>query len=406
MNNKSQTITQRSEIVFIYDVTDANPNGDPMDENKPRIDEETEINIVTDVRLKRTIRDYLRTYRNQNIFIQAEEVIEKDEVLLKSRGAKLGEELCILLDNDKTWTDLITEDEGKKIREKIYSLLKVKGKPKRKEAFIKCLVKKEKNPNKEEVFKKFEEARTRSIKTALLSKYIDLRLFGATLAVANITIQETGPIQFKFGRSMHKVDTNFYKGSITMPVESAKDYELGKKQAEFSEEYRLPYSLISFYGVVNENQGKKVGVTERDVEYLMDGLWNGTKNLITRSKFGQMPRFLLRVIHKEKNFHIGDLDRKIMLVTKKKEKNEKEIRCIDELILNISRLITSLKANKEKIDRVEIVIDDDVCFKLESEGEEISAREVIGKLNEAIKNDNKSDIFTMIEPDRGLNKEE
>ena len=56
-------IKNRHEILFIYDVTDANPNGDPLDENKPRMDEETNTNIVTDVRLKRTIRDYLYKQR-------------------------------------------------------------------------------------------------------------------------------------------------------------------------------------------------------------------------------------------------------------------------------------------------------------------------------------------------------
>ena len=62
-------ITNRSELLFLYDVTDSNPNGDPIDENKPRIDEETGINFVTDVRLKRTIRDYLHDYKGQEIFI-------------------------------------------------------------------------------------------------------------------------------------------------------------------------------------------------------------------------------------------------------------------------------------------------------------------------------------------------
>ena len=60
----------RSEILFLYDISDANPNGDPLDDNKPRLDEETEINIVTDVRLKRTIRDYLHDFKNQGIFIK------------------------------------------------------------------------------------------------------------------------------------------------------------------------------------------------------------------------------------------------------------------------------------------------------------------------------------------------
>ena len=57
-------VKNRSEILFLYDITDANPNGDPVDENKPRVDEETGVNIVTDVRLKRTIRDYLYDYKN------------------------------------------------------------------------------------------------------------------------------------------------------------------------------------------------------------------------------------------------------------------------------------------------------------------------------------------------------
>ena len=60
----------RSELLFLYDITDANPNGDPMDENKPRLDEETGINLVTDVRLKRTIRDYLHETKSQNIFVR------------------------------------------------------------------------------------------------------------------------------------------------------------------------------------------------------------------------------------------------------------------------------------------------------------------------------------------------
>ncbi|MGQ9847017.1 MAG: type I CRISPR-associated protein Cas7, partial [Bacteroidales bacterium] len=66
------------------DVTDANPNGDPVDENKPRIDEETGVNIVTDVRLKRTIRDYLREYKKQDIFIR--EIRDEKRQLENKRG--------------------------------------------------------------------------------------------------------------------------------------------------------------------------------------------------------------------------------------------------------------------------------------------------------------------------------
>ena len=60
-------VKKRSEIIFCYDIKDANPNGDPLDSNKPRIDEETGQNIVTDVRLKRTIRDFLFENKGHNI---------------------------------------------------------------------------------------------------------------------------------------------------------------------------------------------------------------------------------------------------------------------------------------------------------------------------------------------------
>lgn len=52
-------IQQRSEIIFLYDCKQCNPNGDPMNANKPRIDDDTETCLVTDVRLKRTVRDFL-----------------------------------------------------------------------------------------------------------------------------------------------------------------------------------------------------------------------------------------------------------------------------------------------------------------------------------------------------------
>jgi Cas7 group CRISPR-associated protein Csh2 len=52
-------IQNRSEILFLYDAKRCNPNGDPLDANRPRIDEESGRCLVTDVRLKRTIRDYL-----------------------------------------------------------------------------------------------------------------------------------------------------------------------------------------------------------------------------------------------------------------------------------------------------------------------------------------------------------
>ncbi len=69
-------ITTRTEILFVYDIADANPNGDPNDENRPRMDIEAGVAKVSDVRLKRTIRDYLHEYGEQEIFCR--EITKED----------------------------------------------------------------------------------------------------------------------------------------------------------------------------------------------------------------------------------------------------------------------------------------------------------------------------------------
>lgn len=299
-------IKNRSEILFLYDIKDANPNGDP-DENKPRTDEETEINIVTDVRLKRTIRDYLRNYNKKLPIWVIEEV--KEDGTRKTREDKLNEE---------------------KIEKK-------------------------------------EDAEK------LLKKFIDLRLFGATIAGKGSKKGENvftwiGPVQFKFGRSLHTVEPLLVRGTSVLPTKKQ------KAGGAFTEMWILPYSLICFYGIINENAAKSTGLTEEDINDLLDGIWNGTKNLITRSKIGQTPRFLLRVIYRENNFHIGDLDRKLKLRDEegkevdKEGKSGKEIRSISELKIDITELIDTLKLKgyKDKIEKIEYEVNEDVVFVIDS----------------------------------------
>ena len=122
-----------------------------------------------------------------------------------------------------------------------------------------------------------------------------------------------------------------------------------KRQGTFPEQYILPYSLIAFYGIVNENAAKTTRMTEADLQLLLEGLWDGTKNLITRSKMGQMPRFLLQVIYKEQNYHIGELDRRIKLLS---DKRDEQIRDVSEIRLDLTDLARTLEENKDKIEKV------------------------------------------------------
>jgi CRISPR-associated protein Csh2 len=312
----SEIVKNRSEILFIYDVTDANPNGDPVEENKPRIDEEAGVNIVTDVRLKRTIRDYLYNFRNQEIFVR--EIRDEDGYL---QDAKLRAE------------DFLVDETGKKIDKGSLSSV---------------------------------QEMENIVRTNILKTCLDVRLFGATIPVeldrkgGSVTL--TGPVQFKMGRSLHKVDITFIKG--TGAFASAPK----KEQFTFREEYILPYSLISFYGIVNENAARSTQLTEADVELLLEGIWNGTKNLISRSKVGQVPRLLLQVVYKENDFHIGELDRLLNLVNA--QKRDEEIRDISEVRLDVTKLAQKLEENKEKIDKIRYAMDNRLI--LLREGEQIT----------------------------------
>ncbi|MGC9069054.1 MAG: type I-B CRISPR-associated protein Cas7/Csh2 [Thermoprotei archaeon] len=321
MSEDQKYIKNRSEILFLYDVKYANPNGDPMEENKPRIDEETGINIVTDVRLKRTIRDYLAEYKGKEIFVKGE---EKEPGKLKTREDKLSE--------IKQQTEL----------EKL-----------------------------------------------LREKYIDLRLFGATITVKKKEEEEKGksftwigPVQFRFGKSLHKVEPKLIKGTTVLPSREE------KAAGTFTETWVVPYSLICFYGVVNENNGNKTGLTEDDLNLMYEAMWNGTKNLITRSKFGHMPRFLLVVTYEEKSYHIGDLDRMIKIKTNKKDE---ELRDISELKVDLTELINILKLNAEKIKSISIEADNNIIFLYGNE--EIKGKDKLIKtfnkeINKEIKNMN------------------
>jgi len=258
---------KRTEILFLYDVQNANPNGDPSDENKPRIDEETGHNIVTDVRLKRTVRDYLFNYEGysqdgvRDIFVRQTYVDANPQSGLndgKNRAKHYKDNLNLILDA--------------------------------------C---------------------------------IDVRLFGGVIPLDKASITFTGPVQFKMGRSLHRVEPQYIKGTGAFAAKA------GAKQQTFREEYVLPYSLIAFYGIINENAAQHTKLTTADIDMLKTALWNGTKQLITRSKMEHNPRLLLMLEHKNPNFFIGELDKHIKLVS---GLGDEQIRGLNDFKLDLSPL--------------------------------------------------------------------
>ena len=280
------SLPNRHEILFLYDVSWANPNGDPMDENKPRIDEEMGINIVTDVRLKRTVRDALMEM-GREVFLREER----------------------------------TEDGNRKTKEDIMGYY-------------------DNDPGK------------------VLERCVDIRLFGGTFAIKGAeqnAFSLTGPVQFKFGVSLHRVKVELIKGTSIMP--SAVDM----RQGTFTEVYVVPYSLLAFYGMANEKAAELTRLTDGDLDAMFKAMWVGHKastDVITRSKFGHEPRLLLDIVYKPDTLtHMGELDK---LVAFRSGKKDEAIRDITDGVLDLSGLQATVAKYNDKIAKVRYQVGDRV----------------------------------------------
>lgn len=291
----------RREYLFIYDVSWANPNGDPDDENRPRIDEETGINIVRDARIKRTIRDQI-----------------------------------LAMNLDKSKYDVLIRKEFKE------------------DGTLKT---------KEDI------AGTRTLQE-IADSFIDVRLFGLTYAVKNNNQAVTGPVQFKYGQSMHQVDVKEIKGTAVMPHKKSnnnsednenkdkdKDKDKGKKQGTFTNTPLLPYSLIKVYGIMSERNAQHTKLTSEDLDIMTEAMWFGHKagdDVITGSKFGHEPRILIEIIYREGVLsHIGELDK---LVSIRSEIPDKQIRDIGQVIIDFTEFKKMVDKNKDKIQEVRYAI--------------------------------------------------
>lgn len=280
----STDIKHRSELIFLYDVSYANPNGDPLDGNRPRMDEETGHCLVTDVRLKRTVRDFLLregfdgTNDKGDIFI-------RDENGIPVTGAQRA----------NSYADL----------------------------------------------NEFRE------------NFIDVRMYGGVSAVTGKKFNLTGAVQYGMGKSLHKVHENFIKGTGAFATRD------GAEQKTFREEYNITYGLIAFHGVINENAAKETGLNTNDVDWLLKGMWQGTKDLLSRSKKGHMPRLLLKVDYTN-GYFVGDLLDRISLDSKGKEPMAFD--SPKDFAVNVSELNKALKkAEKlEHLANVSLLKDDNL----------------------------------------------
>ncbi len=317
---------KRMDFVLFFDVRDGNPNGDPDAGNLPRMDPLTGHGIVTDVCIKRKIRDYLSAVLNRPIFIQSQEPLntlyfrtardlaDKKEIELvpieidastetikKSLSEKKDSELSdeevdtVInwisnlevegLEYDSNNEKLTYFGEAKKSSD-FSSLLK--GEEEIKDKLIlsaitmlaKTLYEARRNTGSGKLSQNVRD----KIKDGMCIKYDDIRIFGAVLTAGTNAGQIRGPFQLTFGRSIERIfqmDAAITRCAITR----ASDWK--NKQTEFGRKSWLNWAVYRQHGFFNPLLGEKTGIEREDLARFWEALACMFRNSDSASK-GEM----------------------------------------------------------------------------------------------------------------------
>lgn len=228
----SEHIKNRYEFVILFDVENGNPNGDPDAGNMPRLDPETGYGIVTDVCLKRKIRNYVETVKENE---KGYRIYIKDGVPLNA-----------------------SDDEGF-----LYAGIENASEIKNDE--LKKIVKQRESEGVDV---------DHQVREFMCGNFFDIRTFGAvmtTMVKGNLNCgQIRGPVQLGFARSIDPIvpqEVTITRVAITTKSDAEKkDTEMGRK-------YIVPYALYRVEGYVSANLARKVtGFSEEDLELLWQAI--------------------------------------------------------------------------------------------------------------------------------------
>jgi len=215
-------IAHRYEFVYLFDVTNGNPNGDPDAGNLPRLDPETNCGLVTDVALKRKIRNF---------------------VTLDKEGAPgfaiyMQEKAILNRQHEKAWEAVGLKQENKDGYKKL---------PK-------------------------DEAKAREITEWMCSNFFDVRTFGAVMTTGVNAGQVRGPVQLAFASSVEPVlplEISITRMAVTTEKEaeaqSGDNRTMGRKHI-------VPYGLYRAHGFISAKLAERTGFSEEDLQLLWDAL--------------------------------------------------------------------------------------------------------------------------------------
>ena len=210
-------LKNKIDIVYVFDVQDGNPNGDPDAGNLPRIDAETGEGLVTDVCIKRKVRNYVQVAK------RTEEGQEEGYDIFIKEKAVLNDEI------DKAHDD----SEVKAAKDK-----------------------------------------TAAARKFMCKNYYDIRTFGAVMSTGKNAGQVRGPIQITFARSADPIATaehSITRVAVATPKEAenqkGENHTMGRKAT-------IPYGLYVCHGFISANLAKQTGFSEDDLNLFFEALKN------------------------------------------------------------------------------------------------------------------------------------
>ena len=274
MNNASLPV-EKSEILFLYESTYSIPNGDPFT-GEQRYDEETKRVLVSDVRIKRFIRDHL-----------------------------YDTGIDIYVRNDRTSVKAVKE--GKEGDAESGAAARLAS---------------------------LEKERPKASSHELLTSLIDVRLFGGISTKKGDAINLTGPVQFALlNPSLNAVDLRMHQN--TSVFASRTDNTRGA----IGTTTVVPYALMQIHGWVNPFAARHTDLAPGDLVRMFRALWDSINNANTRSKSNQSSLLLIQVVYTEANKKLYGLDRAIQIAPAD-NRREEQIRSRDDYELSLSLLNT------------------------------------------------------------------
>ena len=217
-------ITHRYEFVYLFDITNGNPNGDPDAGNLPRLDPETNRGLVTDVCLKRKIRNF----------------VSLDKKDAPGYAIYMQEKAVLNNQHQKAWEAL--------------------GIP----------------PDAKEQYKKLpkDEAKARELTTWMCDNFFDVRTFGAVMTTGVNAGQVRGPVQMAFATSIDPVlplEISITRMAVTTEKEaeaqSGDNRTMGRKHI-------IPYGLYRAHGFISAKLAERTGFSEADLALFWQALIN------------------------------------------------------------------------------------------------------------------------------------